>query len=290
MVIGETGQEKIKKMTTKAGTLYFMSPEILSFNYSYKCDIWSLGVILYIMLCGYPPFSAETDDDTCQLILSQDFDFDDEAWNNVSDEAMQLISQILLPESKRISAKKILSHPWLKRFKNEEVKCDNMSNQLSRIRGFQKRCKFRKTILSYIAGRVSDEEVENEKKLFSQLDRNGDGYITKKEFREVNEKNELGYDVDKVFEDLDLDKNGAISYTEFIAATMNDTVAKNSNRLKQAFKFFDSDNDGIIGIEDFKNILNNDDNMSIGNTLIEEIIKDCDENGDGKIDYQEFYR
>ena len=151
----------------------------------------------------------------------------------------------------------------MKKFRSKDVKWDVMVSQLSRIKLFQKKNLFRKTILSYIAGRVADEEIENEKVLFKQIDKNGDGYITKKEFKEVNESHQLGFDVDKVFEDLDMDKNGAINYSEFIAAIMNEKAAKNPNRLRAAFKFFDQNNDGIIGKEDFKNILKNDETTAI---------------------------
>ena len=98
-------QRKQNKMTTKAGTLYFMSPEVLSYYYTYKCDIWSLGVILYIMLWGYPPFAADDDDGTYQLIMNYDVEFEDEAWRFISDEAVELISKIFQPEEKRITLK-----------------------------------------------------------------------------------------------------------------------------------------------------------------------------------------
>lgn len=102
---GPSGKERLKRMTTKAGTLFFMAPEVLNLCYTNKWDIWSAGVILYIMLSGYPPFASEDDSETIELIHKGEIEFDDEAWGTISDEAKDLISQMLQPESDRLSAK-----------------------------------------------------------------------------------------------------------------------------------------------------------------------------------------
>jgi len=91
MSFGSSGKEKLKRMTTKAGTLFFMAPEVLTWNYTSKWDVWSAGVILFIMLWGYPPFASEDDQETIELIVSKEIEFDDEAWHEVSDEAKDLI-------------------------------------------------------------------------------------------------------------------------------------------------------------------------------------------------------
>ena len=163
MVYGATGKEKLKRMTTKAGTLFFMAPEVISMNYSNKWDIWSAGVILYIMLWGYPPFASEEDNETLELIRTWDFEFDDEAWGSISEEAKDLISQIFQSEATRLSAKKILSHPWLKKFIDEKATSEMLESQIEKLRQFQKKTKFRKTIMSYLSWRVTDEDVEEEK-------------------------------------------------------------------------------------------------------------------------------
>lgn len=102
---GPSGKEKLKRMTTKAGTLFFMAPEVLNMCYTNKCDIWSAGVILYIMLWGYPPFASEDDSEIIDLILNSKYEFDDESWATVSEEAKDLISEMLQPESDRITWK-----------------------------------------------------------------------------------------------------------------------------------------------------------------------------------------
>lgn len=165
MVYGATGKEKLKRMTTKAGTLFFMAPEVLTMNYSNKCDVWSAGVILYIMLWGYPPFASEDDNETMQLINQGEVEFDDDAWWDISDEAKDLIVKIFQEEQSRLSAKKVLTHPWVQnRIHSEgEVNPVVLAGQMKRLKEYQNKSKFRKVILSYLSTRVGDEDVADEK-------------------------------------------------------------------------------------------------------------------------------
>jgi calcium-dependent protein kinase len=108
------GENKLKKMDSQMGTLYFISPEILKGSYNEKCDIWSLGIILYYLLCGYPPFKGGNDNILMQEILESKIKFPKEEWKNISESAKDLISKMLCPEKKRISAFEVLNHKWFK--------------------------------------------------------------------------------------------------------------------------------------------------------------------------------
>jgi len=185
MSFGSTGSEKLKRMTTKAGTLFFMAPEVINHSYSSKCDVWSAGVILYIMLCGYPPFASEDDTETIDLIQQGEIEFDDDAWGEISDEAKDLLSQMLSSEKTRLSSKKCLSHPWIKKYANAKTKGKILDTQIARLREFQHNSKFKKVILSYLSTRVNDDDIKQEKELFASIDQNNDGYITVKELQEV---------------------------------------------------------------------------------------------------------
>ena len=104
---------KLQRMRSKVGTENFMAPEIILRNYSSSCDIWAAGVILYIMLCGFYPFEGEDEKETFKLIENIDYDFDDEIFDSISDEAKDLIQKMLTPEKDRITLKQVLEHPWI---------------------------------------------------------------------------------------------------------------------------------------------------------------------------------
>lgn len=103
-------------LQTRCGTLHYVAPEVLSkVPYTYKCDFWSLGVVLYVLLCGYLPFYHERRNITVKLVRKGEFDFDDEEWRDISDDAKDLIRCLLNKDvSARIDGPGIMEHPFIK--------------------------------------------------------------------------------------------------------------------------------------------------------------------------------
>jgi calcium-dependent protein kinase len=92
---------------------YYIAPEVLKRNYDEKCDVWSCGVIMYILLCGYPPFNGPNDKIIFQKVLEGKFSFAEEDWSNISKNAKELIKSMLTYDSaKRISSEQCLKHEW----------------------------------------------------------------------------------------------------------------------------------------------------------------------------------
>lgn len=110
---------KIERLKTRAGTPYYISPEVLAGNYDKSCDIWSAGCILYIFLCGYPPFGGDDDQEILRCVQKGKFSFDDEEWADISKEAKDLIKQMICKPERRLSAQEVLEHKW---FKQHNVK------------------------------------------------------------------------------------------------------------------------------------------------------------------------
>lgn len=106
--------DRNEKMCQKFGTPYYIAPEVLENKYDEKCDLWSIGVILYILLCGYPPFNGATDDMIIQKVKSGKYRVDDDEWQTISDDAIDLVSKLLeYNPSKRINAAEALQHKWI---------------------------------------------------------------------------------------------------------------------------------------------------------------------------------
>ena len=119
------------------GTPYYIAPEVLSECYDEKCDIWSCGVILYILLCGYPPFNGETDNDIMASVKKGQYDFPVEEWSGISKEAKDLVTNMLKFDPKnRFSAKDCLSHTWIKKY-------DQLSNSIISENAINKMKKFK---------------------------------------------------------------------------------------------------------------------------------------------------
>jgi len=102
---------------TVCGTPTYVAPEILAeTGYGLKVDVWALGVIIYVLLCGYPPFVSPTGEqkDLFDLIIFGDFDFPSDPWDEISDDAKNLIERMIEPNPDfRMTADEILEHPWL---------------------------------------------------------------------------------------------------------------------------------------------------------------------------------
>jgi calcium-dependent protein kinase len=286
-----TGEGKCLRMTTKVGTAHYMAPEILRQDYSYACDTWSAGVILYIMLWGYPPFIGKDEDEVFQANLDGNYDFNDKVWDNVSDEAKDLISKILVPEKERLTPKECLNHPWVKNSAETEVPKDTQDVYLSRLKQFQMASKLKKTILSYLASRVTEDEIKENIKMFNQIDKNHDGYITVKELKKgLAGKDKDEREVQTIMMSVDTDNNGAINFNEFIAATLDASIYKDYEKLEKAFKFFDKDHDGEIDENELKESLAGKEFKHIDTKIFSSALEENDNDLNGKINFGEFLR
>lgn len=152
-----------------------------------------------------------------------------------------------------------------------------------------KATKLKKAVVQFIAMWSNREDIIEEEKLFKKLDKNGDGYITAKELKKGLKGRLSDQEIKSILNSVDQDQNGAISYTEFLAATLNTKVLKNEKKIRQAFRTFDADGDGKITSEELWKVLVGQDSY-VDDSLFDEIVKEVDENGDGKIDYLEFAR
>ena len=287
---------KKKKQSEHAdGTIYYIAPEVLRGEYNEKCDIWSCGVILYILLCGFPPFDGESDEDIYQAIENANYSFPDQSWSQVSNEAKDLIKKMLtLDVDERISALDTLQHPWFKKYTGKNHVDKNLAkNVFSNMKKFKKNKTLEKTVISFIINQLVRKDERNElEKQFKEWDTNGDGVLSKEEiingykktYGKVDE-----HEIQNMIDSIDLDGNGVIDYNEFLTCSMNKEKILRNDYLKICFKEFDTDGSGKISIDEISAIFNRGgEENSADLEAFKKMIKEVDENGDGEISFEEF--
>ncbi|XP_060212326.1 calcium-dependent protein kinase SK5-like [Lycium barbarum] len=270
------------------GSPYYVAPEVLCKHYGPESDVWSAGVILYILLSGVPPFWAETDMGIFRQILRGKLDFESEPWPGISDSAKDLLRKILDRNPKRrLTAHEVLCHPWIV---DDSMTPDKPldSAVLSRLKQFSAMNKLKKMALRVIAERLSEEEIGGLKELFKMLDTDNSGTITFEELKEGLRRvgSELmESEIKDLMDAADIDNNGTIDYGEFIAATVHLNKLEREENLVSAFAFFDKDGSGYITIEELEQACKE---FGLSELNLDEIIKDIDQDNDGQIDYGEF--
>ena len=214
------------------GSSYYIAPEVIKKNYDEKCDIWSCGVILYILLSGRPPFGGEDDGEIMRNVKKGKYDLESSPFNKCSKSVLDLIRKLLvMDKNKRISAQEALLHPWFKEQKAKElynqIKDENIIKKLlENLKKYKRNSVIQETALAYLVHNFPQmKDVVNSCKLFNQIDINGDGKISEEElYKGLSTKiksSTLKDDVRQIFKNLDMDNNKYIEYEEFVRAAVS---------------------------------------------------------------------
>jgi len=269
-----------------------VSPQVLQGRYDKSCDIWSCGVIMFIMLCGYPPFYGDTDAEVLAKVKTGNFAFNNSHWKSVSEDAKDLIRKMLkMNPEERITAKDTLNHVWVK---NKAPKASHQSlgdAQLASLKSFKAQNKLKKAALLVIAQQLPESEISQLKKIFTTIDVNGDGKLTVAEAIEGVKQagvSSMPQDLNDMLKAVDSDGSGIIDYTEFIAACLDRRAYIQEDRMWSAFRVFDSDNSGKISRKELANVVAGGKLDDVCKRNVDEIMAEADRNGDGEIDFQEF--
>ncbi|KMZ58326.1 Calcium-dependent protein kinase [Zostera marina] len=274
--------------TDVVGSPFYVAPEVLQKYYGPEVDVWSAGVILYILLSGVPPFWAETEGGIFKEILKAHLDFESEPWPLISESAKDLIRNMLNRDpTKRFTAHQVLCHPWIV---DDKLAPDRPldSAVLSRLKHFSAMNKLKKMALRVIAERLSEEEIGGLKELFKMIDTDNSGTITfdelKTGLRRVGSEL-MESEIQTLMDAADIDNNGSLDYGEFIAATVHMNKMEREENLISAFAFFDKDGSGFITIDELQQACKE---FGLSDVHLDEMIKEIDQNNDGQIDYSEF--
>ncbi|KAA8498277.1 Calcium-dependent protein kinase 2 [Porphyridium purpureum] len=275
--------------TLQVGTPVYVAPEVLMGKYNEKCDVWSLGVILYILLCGRPPFYGKTEHDELRATLEGKYDMTRDPWPRISKEAKELVSAMLTMDiNKRPRAEELLSHPWVK---EGGVAPDTPLDDAVKkgLKQFSAMNKLKKRALQVMGQNLSPEELAELRKMFHAVDTDGSGSISVTELATALRKagsNLTDSDMDDMLKAYDVDGDGTIDYSEFVTAMTNINKINTVENIEKAFAKFDKDGDGTITAEEVMEALKD---CHIDLEKAKEIVKEADKNNDGMIDYEEFY-
>jgi calcium-dependent protein kinase len=274
------------KMRASCGTLSYVAPEVLQKSYTSQCDLWSLGVIVFILLAGYMPFfGAETEQ--TKKISEGKYTLKPERWNNISKDGLDFTRSLLqIDPDKRLTATKAIEHVWIQQRAQNSSNTTIDSDVVDALRQFGQASKFRRCCLEMMAWSLSNDERSQVRQYFLAMDANKHGTITLAELKSVlEEKFKVPDDETKaIFNALDTNNDEEIHYSDFLAAMVSTRIELHDDLLKNAFRKFDTDSSGYITVDNLREVL--------GDTFegqdVEKLICEADILQDGRVSYPEF--
>ena len=266
-------------------------------KYNSKCDLWSCGVIMYILLTGVPPFGGSNNQSIIKKILIGEYDK-----NRLAKKCkvcIDLIDKLLTKDiKKRIRADAALRHKWFQIYKSKEIRVDIedpkiIEAYLRNLKNYKKSSEIQEIVLAYLVHNHPElDEVDNACKLFGIIDRKGNGKITKEELysglRPFYKNENLKDDIDKIFENLDTDQSKYLEYEEFVRAASDKSIFLTDDSMKFAFNYFDKEQKGEITVDDLVSIFSGEELSKDEMEKIRKMIKDDTSSNDEKIRFTDF--
>ena len=264
--------QKKKNIEDIAGTLNYLSPEIIKGQMIKELDEWACGVLMYYLLSAKFPFDGKTEEEIFYNIENQELNLNIPELENISDDCKDLISKLLERDAnKRIKAKKALEHSFFKtgiKMKKivggmENKQTEKVLNEWIKLQNTHRQSNagiFKKAVLAYMAlNFVEKEEEKKMKNLFYKLSGGNRNFlITKENFaltiKQVSD-NYTDEEIDKLFDKLDDNKSGIIEYEELVRGFSDREKLLNEKNMRQAFNFFDKDKNGTISWQEISDVV-----------------------------------
>ena len=280
------------------GSVYYVAPEVINKKYNSKCDLWSCGVIMFMLLSNKAPFGGKTDRDILRNVIGGKYNKN--FLENCSGITLDLIGKLLEKEYKvRINADKAMNHEFFTQFNikeliNELNDEDIIEKLINNLKNYKCESILQETALAYLVHNYPDlEDIQNAYKLFNKIDINGDGKITSgllyngiNKYWQGNPKKEIL----ELFEKLDQDHNNYIGYEEFVRASVDKSIFLDENVLKFAFKYFDVNNTGEINYDSIRSLFKDHIKSDSIDECLGKIIDEVDEFKTGNINYNDFVK
>lgn len=280
-------------MSEGVGTIYTMAPQVLRGVYTSQADLWSIGVVTYMLLSNTKPFYGKKRRHVVQKILNGEYTFYSRTWTFISQEAKDFVTCLIQVDARvRLNAVQALKHPWLD---SQCPRSDKIPDQAvldsvhESIAAYGTLGHFKKMALMVIAHQSTTEEIKELRKVFNAYDTTNSGTLTFQEFREAMMSSNNHYtesDIETLFKSVDTGNDNEIYYLEFLAATLEARGRITEERLADAFDRLDSDDSGYISRKNFREILGSE----YSDQKVDEFLKEVDTDGDGRISFEEFLK
>mmetsp|Transcript_44037 Transcript_44037/g.99054 ORF Transcript_44037/g.99054 Transcript_44037/m.99054 type:complete len:642 (-) Transcript_44037:243-2168(-) len=283
------------------GTIHYTSPEVLSRNYTSKCDIWSLGVITFMLLMGKPPFRGANNVKIAKAIATDDFPKDSSRWRCLSPEAQDFVTALLQKDpTRRPDASAALAHPWIQGLAGRahqmgyQPVADIGLDVLQSLRRFAHASNFGRVALTAVAYGFTSQELQDLEATFLAFDRTGSGTVGYTEFEQALRRylDIKSDEVLRIFSALDMACDQEVRYTPFIAALLAARVQSHEDKVRAAFQAFDVEGKGYITADSLlhrlSGVIGGCGESGFTMDEAQQWIKEVDYQGNGTLDYGGF--
>jgi len=274
-------------MRLACGTAAYMAPEVLNGDYDRKCDLWSTGVVVFILLMGYMPFGSQDNQQEARIKSGQII-YKEDLWQKLSGASRSFVGALLqVDPEQRPTANEALDHTWLQT--DIPVSPSNAFDERKIVRSMQafaNASKFRRACMSMMAWSLTNEERSEVRKAFLDMDKERTGAITLVQLKQVLEEHVCITDMElqRIFQSLDGDCDDEVSYSDFLSAMVASSIQMNDNLIMSAFNRFDIDHTGYITVQNLRQVLSS----TSSEEEIQKIMDSLDLSRDGKISREEF--
>lgn len=281
-----------ERLNDIVGSAYYVAPEVLHRSYGTEADVWSIGVIAYILLCGSRPFWARTESGIFRAVLKADLSFDEGPWPSLSSEAKDFVKRLLNKDPrKRLTAAQALSHPWIRNHNGAKVPIDILIFKLMRM--YMRSSSLRKAALRAVSKTLTVDELSYLKEQFELLEPNKNGFITLETIKmglakhatdAMNESRTLDF-----LANLNTLQYRGMDFEEFCAAALSIHQLEALDRWEQharcAYEIFEKNGNRAIVIEELAS------ELGLGPSIpLHVVLQDWIRHTDGKLSFLGFVK
>lgn len=240
------------------GSPFYLAPEVLLGYYDEKVDIWSLGIVLYVMITGNAPYSGKNVKEIINQIIDCPLRINAKTLPGQSLLLLDFARQLLeINPSRRISAMDALQHPWIKKNARNKTQCTGVPINIS---SKPLKSKLAQGVFMYIvACLLKSKDFCTLSSAFREIDTNGNGKIEphelEDELRKAHPEDDAKRKTIDFFKDFDYNNNNFIEFTEFVMACSDHQCLFSNELIGGAFEKFDEDRDGLVNLNDIEKVI-----------------------------------